>query len=187
MTLVSKGISVSRARVALMGLAAALAVLWAPSDRVAGQSDLVAAWAFSEGSGTTAADESGNGNTATLNGAGWIAAGKFDAAATFDGIDDRVDVPDAPSLDLSGAITVAGWVYSDPLSQGRTMLAKEESGGIVYGLFLDVASRVELRAKISSATSTVQTSTGIHIMLLPANATRWACLQLLLGRMAVQS
>ena len=56
---------------------------------------LVAAYGFDEGSGTTAADASGGGNTGTLSGGvGW-ALGKFGTAATFDGVNDLVTVPDA--------------------------------------------------------------------------------------------
>jgi alpha-tubulin suppressor-like RCC1 family protein len=161
MTFVSNGIRVSRARAALIASAGVLAILAAPGHRIAGQSDLVAAWGFSEGSGATAADESGNANTATLNGAAWTASGKFDAALTFDGMDDRADVPDANALDLSTDLTAEGWVYADASSQTRTLLAKEETGGIVYGLFLTSASKVELRVKAGGTLRSVTSVTSI--------------------------
>src|SRR5256885_15547486 len=44
------------------------------------QTGLVAAYAFNEGSGTTVADASGNGNTGTLNGATWTTAGRDGSA-----------------------------------------------------------------------------------------------------------
>ncbi len=40
-------------------------------------SGLVAAYGFEEGSGTSVADASGNGNTGTLSNATWSAAGKY--------------------------------------------------------------------------------------------------------------
>src|SRR4029450_5094729 len=48
-------------------------------------SGLVAAYALDEGAGTTSADVSGNGYTATLvNSPGWV-AGHFDSALSFNG------------------------------------------------------------------------------------------------------
>src|SRR5262249_27498968 len=44
---------------------------------------LVAAYAFDEGSGTTVADASGNGNTGTVVGAAWSTSGKFGNALVF--------------------------------------------------------------------------------------------------------
>src|SRR5258708_13635386 len=48
-------------------------------------SGLVAGYAFSEASGTTTADASGNNNTGTLNGATRTPAGKFGSALVLDG------------------------------------------------------------------------------------------------------
>ena len=48
---------------------------------------LVAALAFDEGTGTAAADDSGNGNSGTLSGAKW-AVGRHGTAVSLDGVDD---------------------------------------------------------------------------------------------------
>ncbi len=77
------------------------------------QNDLRAYYTFSEGSGTSAADSSGNGNDATLQaGAGW-AAGEADSAADFSGNSGYFEAPDSPSLDLDAGLTMAAWVYRD--------------------------------------------------------------------------
>jgi hypothetical protein len=61
-------------------------------------SNLVAYWKFDEGTGTTTADSSGNGNTGILtNGPLWT-AGRIGNALYFDGIDDNVTVADSNSL-----------------------------------------------------------------------------------------
>ena len=55
-------------------------------------SGLAGAWGFNEGSGTTTADASGNGNTATLlNGPTWV-AGKYGNGLSFDGANDNLSV-----------------------------------------------------------------------------------------------
>jgi chitodextrinase len=74
-------------------------------------SRLVAAYAFNEGAGTTVADGSGNGNTGTISGAGWIATGKFGSALAFNGASARVTVSDAASLQLTTGMTLEAWVF----------------------------------------------------------------------------
>ena len=66
-------------------------------------------WRFDEGSGTTAFDSVGGNNGVLANGPVWT-TGKVQGALSFDGSDDRVDVPYDPSLDLSEAITIEVWV-----------------------------------------------------------------------------
>lgn len=74
---------------------------------------LVGWWKFDEGSGTSAADSSGYGNTGTLtNGPTW-AAGKRGGAVNFDGVNDYVALPSASLLSLSSATsekTLAAWI-----------------------------------------------------------------------------
>ena len=93
-----------------------------PSRRPSG---LVAYWKFDEGSGTSVADSSGNGNTGTLiNGPQWT-AGRLGNALFFDGIDDNVTVPDSASLDLSSAFTLSAWVNpASTFTDFRSILVK---------------------------------------------------------------
>ncbi|MCL4761151.1 MAG: PKD domain-containing protein, partial [Burkholderiales bacterium] len=59
-----------------------------------------ASFGFNEGSGTTAADATGNGHTGTLvNGPTWV-PGKYDNGLSFDGVDDAVSVAGASSIEL---------------------------------------------------------------------------------------
>jgi len=75
------------------------------------QTGLVGYWKFDEGSGNTAHDSSGNGNTGTLtNGPVWV-DGKYGKALKFDGVDDYVSIPHSSSLDISGnQMTVDYWM-----------------------------------------------------------------------------
>jgi hypothetical protein len=73
------------------------------------ETGLVGYWKFDEGTGTTASDSSGNGNTGTShNGPTWV-NGKYGRALSFDGIDDYVEVLDSPELNPS-SITIMAWV-----------------------------------------------------------------------------
>ena len=75
-------------------------------------SGLVGWWNFDEGSGTTAADSSGNNNTGTLiNSPTWTTSGRINGALTLNGTNQYVDVPYSSSIDLTGTnLTIAAWV-----------------------------------------------------------------------------
>src|SRR5437870_5241733 len=54
----------------------------------------VAHWKLDDGSGSTAADATGNGHTGTLlNGPAWTPSGILDGALGFDGTNDQVQIP----------------------------------------------------------------------------------------------
>ena len=75
---------------------------------VSGPSGLVGWWKFDEGSGTTAADSSGNGDTVSLvNGVSWV-TGKIGDAISANGTNQYGTVP---AINLSGTstVTVAFW------------------------------------------------------------------------------
>jgi hypothetical protein len=75
-------------------------------------SGVVGSWALDEGSGGAAADGSGLGNNGSLIGAtSWIQGVKGSALAL--GGTGYVQVPDAPVLDVSGAVSVAAWIRPD--------------------------------------------------------------------------
>ena len=69
---------------------------------------LVAAYAFDEGSGTTAVDASGNGRTGAVVGAGRT-AGRYGGALSFDGTNDYVGLP-ALGTFYNAGFTLEAWV-----------------------------------------------------------------------------
>jgi chitodextrinase len=81
-----------------------------PAHVHASSSGLVASYSFNEGSGTTVADSSGNGNNGTISGATWTTAGKYGSALSFNGKSSRVIINDSASLNLSGGMTLEAWV-----------------------------------------------------------------------------
>ena len=89
---------------------------------------LTAAYSFNAGSGTTAADSSGNGITGTINGATWTTSGKYGSALSFNGTSNYVDLGNPTSLQLTGSMTVGAWVYatSNP-SNDAQIVAKSDS------------------------------------------------------------
>jgi hypothetical protein len=79
---------------------------------------LAALWKLDEGSGTTAADSSGNGNTGTLtNGPVWV-AGQIDGALQFDGSNDYVACGNGASLNLNSQVTLAAWINPNTAGNG---------------------------------------------------------------------
>jgi len=74
-------------------------------------SNLVAAYAFNEGTGTTVLDISGNGNNGTISGATWTTSGKFGNALVFNGTGAQVAVPNSTSLRLTTGMTLEAWVF----------------------------------------------------------------------------
>jgi len=82
-----------------------------------GAQPLKGSWHFDEGSGTTAYDDSGNGNNGTIYGATWV-SGKFGQALSFDGVDDYVEIPNSASLNPTNEITVEAWFYPVSYTSG---------------------------------------------------------------------
>ena len=93
--------------------------------------DLVAHWAFDEGSGTTAFDSSGNGNNGTLQGdLKWV-TGKIGGALEFNGTDSIIDIPYSPNMTPSEGTTMSAWVF--PTDTTRSCIVGQFQG---YGMAL---------------------------------------------------
>ena len=87
---------------------------------------LVGAYAFDKGSGSLAADASGNGNTGAIIGAHWTSRGRFGGALHFDGDDDNVRIPASESLDLQRGMTLSAWSRPGESQDGwRTILHRQ--------------------------------------------------------------
>jgi Concanavalin A-like lectin/glucanases superfamily len=90
---------------------------------------LVSYWSFDEGSGTTANDSSGNGNTATLtNGPIWTDTGAIAGALYFDGVDDYVSFACQPQ----GTISISAWVYAQATSGNLLPRIIDMPGYVLY-------------------------------------------------------
>src|SRR5436190_2728831 len=91
--------------------------------------ELVGQWALDEGSGTTAGDSSGKGNTGTLlNGAAWT-SGKTGTAVPLDGVDDSIRVPSSTSLNsTTNQLTVAAWIYRNASQPSWRLVVSRQRG-----------------------------------------------------------
>jgi hypothetical protein len=130
---------------------------------------LIGNWRFNEGSGTTASDSSPNSLHGFLtNGTSW-AIGAFQTAASFDGVNDSVVIPDNPALRLSNNMTIALWVFKS--SENSDWVRYFGKGGATtrnYGLWDEAgpAGRVLFQCMTSPTTylgmfSTLQVPIGI--------------------------
>jgi hypothetical protein len=131
---------------------------------------LSGAWPFNEGSGSSAADSSGHGDTGTLvNGPTWT-RGEAGAALAFDGRRSAVLVPAAATLaDLyRRGLTVAAWVRpAGPQSSGRIL----DKDGNDFGWFLKVegdsleftGDQFELAAASRGATTPLRAGVWQHV------------------------
>ena len=109
------------------------------TPRALAATGLVGYWKFDEGSGTTASDSSGNGNTGTLHGGATWTVGKSANALDFNGVNGYVQIPQSSSLDVTAQVTVEAWVclraYVDSVGEESHLVSRSDgSGGPLYVL-----------------------------------------------------
>ena len=80
-------------------------------------SGLIGHWNLDEGSGTTSADSSGNGNTATLSGATWT-PGYSGNAVVGNGSSSSVSANLGSYFGTNSALTASAWVYATATTNG---------------------------------------------------------------------
>lgn len=144
-----------RSEIHFLGLVLAITTFWSvPVVAQPGVPNLVAAYNFNQGSGTTLSDVSGNNLNGTLSGPTWTTEGRFGGALTFDGVNDWVTVPDNNALDLTTGMTLEAWVY--PTAAGsapfwRNVMIKERSGGESYNLYAADGANVPVAYVVRAA------------------------------------
>ena len=80
---------------------------------------LVAHYEFEEGNGTTTGDSSLNNNLGTLFNGTSFTTGYYGGGLNFDGVDDFVEIPLDPSLDITEEITLSAWVNPSATGQSQ--------------------------------------------------------------------
>ncbi len=94
----------------------------------ADDTNLAGYWDLDEGSGTLAADSSGNGNDGALEGAAQWVAGVSGAALQFDG-SSRVNCGDAPQLAFTEALSITLWVNPSDLVGDHAFAGRSAAEG----------------------------------------------------------
>jgi glucose/arabinose dehydrogenase len=90
---------------------------------------LVAGYGFSEGSGTTTADASGNAIAGTLvNGPAWT-AGRNGTGLSFNGSSTYVDLRNPAVLQFTGSMTLSAWVYETVNVVDDAQIVAKSDGG----------------------------------------------------------
>jgi glucose/arabinose dehydrogenase len=123
-----------------------------------GPANLVAAYGFEAGSGTSVLDSSGVGNNGMAANTTWSTAGKFGKALSFNGTNALVTVPDADSLDLTTGMTLEAWVNPTAAPAWGAVVAKETTGDQNYGVFATAGAGFPAGAIISG--SSIFTAAG---------------------------
>ena len=160
---------------ATLGTSATVSLTLQSTTTVSG---LVAAYGFSEGSGSTVTDVSGNGNTGHLQGATWTTSGKYGSALVFNG-SALVTINDSASLHLSTGMTLEAWVKPSTVSNAwRDVIYK---GNDAY--FLEGTSTTNSvpagGATVGSADTVIYGSSALA-------ANTWAHLALTYGGSAIR-
>jgi hypothetical protein len=101
----------------------------------AAASGLVAAFGFDESAGDVVRDASGHGLDGRRAGAKRTTQGRYGSALSFDGVNDRVTVPDSAQLRLTDGLTIEAWVRPTSASGQRLVLLKGSGKGVAYGLY----------------------------------------------------
>lgn len=97
-----------------------------------------ARWGFDEGTGSTAADATGNGHTAALgSGASWVTPGRVGAhALALDGTPAGTATATGPTVDTGHSFSVAAWVKPGSVTGFQTAVSTD--GGQVSGYYLQL-------------------------------------------------
>ena len=109
----------------------------------------------------TAADAVGTNDATLINGATY-ASGQINQAFCFDGIDDRVQVADSPSLKLTESLTIEAWVRADsvPIPGGVILFRGDDRGGL-DPYVLDVLENGTVRFMVTSLAESTAESTSV--------------------------
>ena len=129
---------------------------------------LVAWWPFDEGSGTVAADASGNGNDGTVEGgAAWV-TGVLDGALEFNGSDSYVDAPHIPFDDQS--FTIAMWINAGQTGSDHIFFSQTQSSSTDLSMHFRVIGGGTIRFgfysnDLDGPSGAVDTDTWYHVAL----------------------
>lgn len=127
-----------------LGVAAVMGLAMVPKTQAAA----IATWLFDEGAGSTIADSSGNGHTATVTwqgGGSWSTDSPFEPNAannSYNFAPTEIQVPNSPALNPAGDFTVECWVKFSSLGGSPYIVSKRNVGGSQSGFILEYGGGV---------------------------------------------
>ena len=95
----------------------------------------VAAYGFEDTGPGSAGDSSALGNTGSVQGGAVRVPGRHGTGMSFDGVNDKITVPDAGPLNLASGMTLEAWVKPEVTTGWRTVVLKERRSGLSYGIY----------------------------------------------------
>ncbi|MCY2928729.1 MAG: PEP-CTERM sorting domain-containing protein [Planctomycetota bacterium] len=103
---------------------------------------LVGYWPFEDAGGSFVSDFSGNGNKGTVHGTVAAPGARGGTSLSFNGSSDYIDIPNAPLLNPTAAVTVTAWVRADTISTWPAIVKKAGEGTAQqHGYTLECESR----------------------------------------------
>ncbi|MCJ7777332.1 MAG: LamG domain-containing protein, partial [Sedimentisphaerales bacterium] len=135
--------------------------------------ELIGWWKFDEGSGTIAADSSGNGHNGTINGGATWAAGQLDGALRFDGTDDYVNCGLINiNTAVTGGMTVCAWINKpaggDMKFCTNRQVAEDAGGGFTCAIYnnrleMDFENATSRNLNRDTDGPTIPANTWVHV------------------------
>lgn len=143
---------------------------------------LIGYWKFDEGSGTTANDSSGNGNTgAMLSGAVYpnpattptdfhISSGcKLGTCANFNGTSNCISVPNSNNLNFGvGSFSILLWFKTNSTSNEKDLIEKSSgnygTSGTGYRIFLGTSDTINSRVKDANGNGLYGGTTNLNLL-----------------------
>ena len=124
----------------------------------------VAYWRFNEGSGSTTADSSGNGNTGAITGATWVSSSPDSTPAlSFDGVNDCASVPGTAALNIQGTtLTIEAWIKREADSGGYERILDKENNSTSHdlGYYVQISDADKLQFGFATSSTTFTYLTG---------------------------
>ncbi|MEX1073176.1 MAG: LamG-like jellyroll fold domain-containing protein [Chloroflexota bacterium] len=129
-------------------------------------------WRLGETSGTMADDSAGSHDGTYVGGvtlgASGLLVGDSNKAASFDGVNDYVSVPDSTALNPTTAVTVAAWIRPDAWGTGNRRIVQKHTADTQYMLrTTQSGSRLEFRiyGKNAAFTTTLPAIGQAHLVV----------------------
>ena len=100
---------------------------------------------------------------------GWTGSSAY--SLDFDGTDDYVQIPHSSSLNISGALTIAAWVYFDSLSGYPMIVNKRASTGHAYQFYQNGNKLAFTNGTAATSTTSLSTGTWYHVAVVANSGT----------------